>query len=225
MKKVLNVLSYCPLFAGIEKSEIKNILSQIQYQLRVFEKNEFIFKINQPSLHIGIIIKGSIEAQKYSTSGKVINILYKNKGEVFGGAAAFSSEIACLYNIVAKDTSEILLIHKQSLFEVFCQNSIIASNILNLCVNSILLLSKKVELLSYSSIRKKIAFSLLHHFNSCNNVIRLPYSKKAWADYLNVSRPSLCRELRILSNAGIININGKIIKIIVKQELTALLAN
>ena len=225
MNKIIDALCHCPLFAGKDKNEINNILSHTEYKISGFKKNEFIFRRDQPTIYIGIIIKGSIEVQKTLASGNVISVFHKNKGGVFGGAVAFLNKIyPC--DIYAKETSEILLLHKQSIYETLCKDAIIASNILGLCADSAFQFERKIELFSYSSIKKKIAFSLLYDMESYNNdVIHLPYSKKSWAEYLNVSRPSLCRELKNLSDDGIIDIKNKIITIMNKDKLESILTN
>ncbi|EPY2277123.1 helix-turn-helix domain-containing protein [Clostridium sporogenes] len=94
------------------------------------------------------------------------------------------------------------------------------NNFLQLIANKALFLNFKTELLSYSSIQQKICYSLLNEFDAKeNNIITLPFSKKTWAESLNVSRPSLYRELKSLENynllkcignnkIGIINANG-----------------
>jgi CRP-like cAMP-binding protein len=56
-----------------------------------------------------------------------------------------------------------------------------------------------------------------------DNVIHLPFSKKTWAEYLNVSRPSLYRELKKLDDDQAIEINKNNISILNKQKLENLL--
>lgn len=226
MNEYLDILCICPIFAGKEKNEIENILSLSKHKVCYFARNDFIFRADQPPDYIGIILNGSVEVQNNLISGKFINIFYKKQGEVFGGALVFSNNSTYQFDIIAKEPCNILLIHKQSLLDIFCKDSIIASNILSSFVNSVFMLNKKIELFSYSSIQEKIAYSLLHNMNSYkNNVIHLPYSKKAWAEHLNVSRSSLCRELKVLDDEGIINVNNKTISILNKAKLEFILSN
>lgn len=226
MDEVMEVLCCCPLFAGLKRPEIKEIMAQINYTLRYYKKNEYVFRADQPIVSIGIIIQGSIEMQKITSSGKAINVLSRNKGEVFGGAAIFSQKISPNVNILTTKSCKILFVHKQSVFDTLCKNNIIASNILGLSANSISRLNQRIELLSFSSIQNKIAFSLLFDLQSRNeDTIHLPFPKTSWAEYLNVSRPSLYRELKKLCTDGVIDINNKTIKIINREKLQSLLMN
>ena len=70
-------------------------------------------------------------------------------------------------------------------------------------------LEKMIELFSFYSIRDKIAFSLINDLSAREGVeIILPFTKTAWAEYLNVSRTSLSRELKSMELDGIIKVNG-----------------
>lgn len=223
MIQILDVLCHCPIFAGKKKPEIANILSQIEYEICHFDKNEFIFRMDQPSINIGIIIKGSIEVQKVFASGKVVSIVYRNKGSIFGGAVAFAKNSTYFCDVLAKEPSEVLLLQKQVVLDLLYKNNTF-DHLLDLAAANIVQLNRRIELLSYSSIKQKIAFFLLYDATSSDDdVICLPYSKKAWAEYLNVSRPSLCRELKNLSDKGMIVIKDKTIMLIHKEKLHSLL--
>lgn len=224
MNKYINVLSKCPLFKGKEKQAIIDILSRINYKINHYPKNDFIFRADQTPDYIGIVLKGSMEIQNNLESGKFFNVLYKKEGDTFGGGLVFSNTPIYKFNFIAKTGCDILLIYKQSIFEVLLLDRIIMKNILQLLAKSTLILNEKLELFSYSSIQKKIACSLLYNTKN-NNPINLLYSKKAWAEHLNVSRSSLCRELKKLSDAGIIEINNKKIKILKRDNLEAILDN
>ena len=226
MDKYMDVLCNCPLFKGKEKKEIKDSLSRTEHKVIHYQKNDFIFRADHTPAYLGIVLKGSIDVQNNLESGKYFNVFYKKKGEVFGGALVFSNIQNYKFNIIAKTHCDILLIAKQSFLEVLAKDQIIVANILNLLAKSVLMLNHKIELFSHSSIQKKIAYSLLYNiqFNP-HNTIHLPYSKKDWAEHLNVSRPSLLRELKKLVDAGIIAIDKKTIKVLQKDHLASILNN
>ncbi|GMQ58742.1 Crp/Fnr family transcriptional regulator [Vallitalea sediminicola] len=223
MKKYINILSSCPLFKGKDKNEIINILSLTKYKVTTYKKNDFIFRADETPNYIGIVLTGSIEVQNNLKSGKYFNVLYKNKGEVFGGALAFSDIPISKFDVIAKTKCDIMLVSRQSVLDILFKDSIIAYNIMNTFAKSVMKLNKKIELFSYSSIQQKIAYSLLCNLKPDDNIINLPYSKKAWAEHLNVSRSSLSRELKSLIDNGIIEINNKEIKVQKKDSLESIL--
>lgn len=225
MQKINKALYNSDLFLKKPLKEIEDILSSIQYHVKKYEQEELIFRMGQPTKYIGIILKGSIEIQKNLASGNIITIFEKNQGKLFGEGSVFSKSDTYPCNIFSKSKSTILFITKKNMLNLIFHDLTLLENFLRSISNRVLLLNLKTELLSYSSIQKKIAFSLLYLMDdySCNNVITLPYSKKKWAEYLNVSRTSLFRELKEICDQKIIYINNKTITISNKNTLENLL--
>lgn len=219
--ELLDILATCCLFSGKEKNDIHAFLKTTGYKIAHFRKNEFVFRMDQPTTYIGIILKGSVEVQKTFSSGKILNLIYKEKGTTIGEGAIFSDTLTYPCHVICTEKSDILLLPKHNLLDLLAKDPVLLTNFLNLISNKLIMLNKKIELLSYSSIQSKIIYSLLHCMTPYiqNNSIHLPHSKKRWAEYLNVSRPSLCRELKLLADAKVIQINNKTITILERKQL------
>ncbi|QUI22088.1 Crp/Fnr family transcriptional regulator [Vallitalea pronyensis] len=226
MKKYLQILQACPLFHNKDRQEITSIIEQSKHKICAYKKNEYICQCWQSFPYLGIVLEGSLEVHNNLESGKIVHVLYKNKGNVLGGAMVFSKDYDGQFDVIAKETCKLLLIEKKSVFNVLLKDSVIASNILDLFSREIINLNKKIVLFSYSLIREKIAYFLLQNIESnAASVIHLPYSKKALSEHLHVSRSTLSRELKKLSTQGILEINHKTIVILNKQKLEAILNN
>jgi CRP-like cAMP-binding protein len=223
MDDIIKALNKCAIFKGLDNAKIQELLSKTKYQVRQYNKNELIFREDQYSENIGIIIVGCIEIQKILASGNLICIFHNNQGDTFGGAVVFSSMTTYPCDVFSRCNSIILFFPKQSIFEM-CNENLIAKNLLNTFANKIIQYEKRLELFSYSSIQKKIAFFLLDELKTNNNnTINLSFTKKTWAEYLNVSRPSLCRELKKLCDNNLIKIKMNKISILNKAQLTNIL--
>jgi CRP-like cAMP-binding protein len=227
MKYLLKSLYTSALFKNINQSEIDHALSSVEYEVKHYEKGDLIFGIDHTTKYIGIILEGCIEVQKNLASGKTISILNKKKGDLFGEGSVFSKTSTYPCNIFSKTKTTIFLISKQNMLHMISSNPMVLNNFLSSFADRVLLLNLKTELLSYSSIQQKIAFSLLYLMEEYtqDNVITLPYSKKAWAEHLNVSRPSLFRELKVLCNQKTIHMENLTITILKKDALVNLLNN
>ena len=225
MQKKFKTLYNSDLFKNKTLKEIEDILPSIQYNVKKYEQGELIFRIGQSTKYIGIILKGCIEIQKNLASGNIITIFEKNEGKLFGEGSVFSKLNTYPCNIFSKSKSTILFISKKDMLDLISRDPILLENLLRSISNRVLLLNLKTELLSYSSIQKKIAFSLLYLMDdySCNDKITLPYSKKKWSEYLNVSRTSLFRELKEVCEKKIIHIDSKTITILNRDSLENLL--
>ena len=77
------------------------------------------------------------------------------------------------------------------------------------------MLQQRLELLSYGGIAQKAAFWLLTQARRTGaRTVRIPGSVTKWARLMNVSRPSLHRELAKLEAAGIISYAPPVIGIL-----------
>ncbi len=215
LSTIIDVLYECPIFENLDKKTIKGILQQTDCCIKNYKKNEIICITSSPSYNIGIVITGCIEVQKNLSSGNIICIDQKKRGQPFGGAVIFSDKLVYTYDLFSKTKSEILFINRESIQTFMSKNSIIAINLLNTLSKHMMYYEKKIEMLAYSSIKKKIAFYLLYDADyKQKSVITLPFSKKTWSEYLNVSRPSLYRELNELRTNQILDFHKNKITIL-----------
>lgn len=223
MDDLVVALSRCSMFKGLNRIEIGLVLSRVRYQIREYGKNELICREDQLSENVGVIVFGCVEVQKVLASGNLICIFHKNVGDLFGGAVAFSTESIYPCDVFSRADSKIIFFPKQSVFEM-CQEALIAENLLNAFANRIIYYEKRLELFSCSSIKVKIARFLLDEAKTSNeSVVHLRFTKKTWSEYLNVSRPSLCRELKKLCDDNIIKMDKDSIFVLDNKALVGLL--
>ncbi len=79
-------------------------------------------------------------------------------------------------------------------------------------------LNQKLNILSSNTLRQKISKLLLRNSSKDGNVI-LKMNREELADFLNVARPSLSRELMKMQEDGLIKIDKNKIKIIDFNEM------
>nr|WP_092074461.1 Crp/Fnr family transcriptional regulator [Dendrosporobacter quercicolus]NSL49661.1 Crp/Fnr family transcriptional regulator [Dendrosporobacter quercicolus DSM 1736]SDM96255.1 cAMP-binding domain of CRP or a regulatory subunit of cAMP-dependent protein kinases [Dendrosporobacter quercicolus] len=225
MADVPDIIAHCPLFKNYSNLQIREFLAGTGYSISRYKKNQLIFRMDQQITHVGIILTGSVEVQKIFQSGRLINLIYKEKGEIIAEGTVFSSMPTYPCQVSARETTDILLLPRQCMLRVLGRNPSLLTNLLQLMSDKLVMLNTKIELLSYCSIQSKIAFSLLYCIKAhpAAQVIELPYSKKTWAEHLNVPRPSLCRELKNLCRSDIIRINKRTITIVNRDHLERML--
>src|SRR5699024_8461017 len=99
-------------------------------------------------------------------------------------------------------------------------------NFMTILSDRILMLNSKIKILSYETIRKKIANFLLDEYKKQNNnFLEFSYGRKKMAEVLNVPRPSLSRELAKMRDEGIIDFDKNVIKIVDIKLLKRCLIN
>jgi CRP-like cAMP-binding protein len=212
MMKLINLpqqLANCNLFQGKSHPEIEQLLKGIIYRIAVFQKNEVILSPNQPADTMGIILSGTADVQKVFPSGKLVLVARKTACDMFAEPSIFSRAPHYPNQISASKPCRVMLIHKNELLKLFRMDQTIMLNFLKSVSDSMLVLKYKIGILSLNSIQAKIAAYLYHEYNQKTVQIILPFSKKAWAEYLNVSRTSLARELKKMADAQLLTVDRK----------------
>ena len=83
---------------------------------------------------------------------------------------------------------------------------------------------QRLEMMSYSGIAQKAAFWLLMQTRRTGNPkVRIPESISKWAMQMNVSRPSLHRELTRLAAEGLIRYEAPVIELLDETRLMKVL--
>jgi CRP-like cAMP-binding protein len=224
MPNLEKVLKNCQLFKGFEDDEISNILSYIGYREASYEKNQVIALEGDVVCRIGIIIEGSIEAQKTYPSGHTVTIARMKIGDIFGEAIIFSSTNKYPATIISTDHSRILFLSVTDVMKLCSSNMAFLNNFMGLLSNKILMLNEKLKALSYQTLREKIASYLIDEYNKLGSpMIELPLSRKEMAEHFGTTRPSLSRELANMKRDGLIDYYRDTVKITDMDGLEAVL--
>ncbi|MCR5220301.1 MAG: Crp/Fnr family transcriptional regulator [bacterium] len=209
------VLEKSPLFSGVPADELKEFLDSTPHHMKRYEKGETVFRLMGPALHVGIILEGHVEAQKMFPNGNQVNMSIFGPGDMIGTAAAFSKCQKYPCALVALETAEVMLFGKDDLLRLMQKDMRILEHFTLGIATATYTLQQRLELFSYSGIAQKAAFWLLMQARQTGKYeVRIPGSVSKWAMLLNVSRPSLHRELRRLEEDGIISCIAPVITIL-----------
>ena len=84
-----------------------------------------------------------------------------------------------------------------------------------------MILNYKLDILTLKGMREKLASYLLKaSLESGSGTFQIPLNRTELADFLNVSRTSMCRELTRMKDEGLIDLYGRSFKIMNKEGLT-----
>ncbi|MBS2211340.1 Crp/Fnr family transcriptional regulator [Carboxylicivirga mesophila] len=215
----MELLTKCPLFKGIDYEVISQLLNQIPYQVKKYEKDHMIAQSGEECRSLMIVLKGSVKGEMIDYSGKAIKIEDIEPPRPLAIAFLFGANNTCPVNIVANQSVEILHIPKKSVVSMMQLNSTVLNNFMNIISSKTQFLSDKIRFLSFQTIRGKIAHYLLQLAGPVDGEIILSKSQEELANMFGVTRPSLGRALRELHNEGIIEAKGKSIKIANREAL------
>lgn len=225
MKNLISDLKKSVLFKNKSNDELENLITSINYKVMNLDKNKTIFDVFSSTNYIGLVLYGELTIEKILPCGKLVVLFNKSCGEIFGEVAVFSKAEEYPCRVVTKTKCRIILFDNKNFFKLLTTDNDILYNFLYLVSNKAFYLNSKIESLSLTSIKQKVAYSLINDFNisNKNTIIKLPFSKKVWANNLNISRASLYREIDSLCDRLIIEIiDSDIIKVLDINKLNSI---
>ena len=219
-----SILEKSTLFQGVEANVLRGYLEETPHHIQCYDKEETIFHLMDPALRIGIILEGRVEAQKSFPNGSQVNVSIRIPGEIIGPAAVFSKSQRYPCDIVALEPATLMMLRKEDLLSLMQKDVKILQNFTTEIASATYMLQQRLELLSYSGIAQKAAFWLLMQVRQTGKTaVQIPDSMSRWAMIMNVSRPSLHREMKKLEE-GIIRYEGKNIYVLDPDGLQAVLS-
>ncbi|MCR4671766.1 MAG: Crp/Fnr family transcriptional regulator [Lachnospiraceae bacterium] len=220
-----SVLEKSALFSGVPAAELRAALEEVPRHIQCYDKGETIFHLMEEAARIGIILEGKVEAQKSFPNGSQVNVSVRGPGELIGPAAVFSRNHKYPCDLVAITPVTLMIFRKEALLGLMQQNVRILENLTADIATATYMLQQRLELLSYSGISQKAAFWLLMQARQTGKQsIMIPGSVSKWAMVMNVSRPSLHRELKKMETAGILRYAPPAIEILDMDSLTQVLS-
>lgn len=173
------------------------------------KRDEILFYEGDICHEIGIINKGVISISSFSYQGIEMNYNTLLVGQIFGNNLLFSSEPYFKGNVIAKTSSEVILISKENLLKIFASNEEFLKEYLKIQSDFVKNLNNKIKILSFNHARDRF----LYYLSSHNNTIKIR-SISSLADELNLSREVTSRLISSLKNEGIISRNANIITLL-----------
>lgn len=210
MKEYLDVISKSVLFSGVEPDKLQDMLKCLSPIFRKYRRNDLITIAGEPFTGIGILLKGEASVSKETPSGNRMVIHMIKPGDMFGEMIAFSDHSAWPATVQAVGEAAAIFIPREKIIgecQRLCSwHRLIIRNMLRLVSNRALMLNKKLEYLTIKSIRGKLCALLLDQYQKeGRTTFTLSMNRSQMADFLNVSRPSMSRELSRMKEEGLID--------------------
>ncbi|PXV69095.1 CRP-like cAMP-binding protein [Dysgonomonas alginatilytica] len=221
---VFEKMTLSPIFIGLTADDIKALLTDINYDIQSFEKGEILAMQDEPCNRLIILIDGYVKAEMADASAKVVKVEDIYAPNPLAVLFLFGKNNRFPVQVTAKEKVSALVIPKTSVLKMLQQNEQVLLNFLNISAMYASMLSKKLHLMSFRTIRQKLAMYFLDLTKPDKTEAELDRTQLALSEYFGVSRPSLARELANMQEDGLIEINKKHIKILNKNKLVQLVS-
>lgn len=208
--ELIEVLAQTELFAGIAPHDIEALLMCLDIRQLEYEKGETVLWEGDIINDIGIVLCGHGRSVKNDVTGKSVIVTCLEKGSFIGVLLAASKERKSPVSVEALDYLCVLFISFASIVKrcgkICPRHDRLIFNILDGIAEKALVLHDRNDCLIKPTVRKKILAYLTKAAKEYNSqTFSIPLDRKSMAEYLNVERSALSRELSQMRTDGIID--------------------
>lgn len=220
----LSILLKSSLFRNISQEELTLLLPCLRTTLKTYDADELILTQGDTVQYIYILLDGMVEISKENLAGHKNIVSLLSPSHLFGEGVVCTKERISPIVATALTPVTLLLIPYERIIGGCEHNCAFHHSLIH---NMMLLLGEKnyqlnikMDLLLLKGMRQKLAtYLLLEARQNQNTAFTLHLNRNQLADYLNVSRTSMCRELGRMQDEGIIDYYQNSFKILDKKRL------
>lgn len=226
-QKWVTILTNNPLFQAIETGELQEMLQCLKPKIGEFDKNEYISMVGDDFEGIGIMLSGSAVVIKENAAGNRVIMAVLDPGDMFGEMVAFADHNQWPASVYTQEPCTVTFLPPDKIIgncEQACSmHKQLIVNLLKIISDKALTLNRKVEYLSIKSMRGKIStFLLEQHRRTGKTTFVMPLNRNEMADFLNVSRPSMSREMGRMKDERMIDFHRASVRILDMEALKGL---
>ncbi len=196
------------LFKGMS-DEFKNTLfEQLDYFITPLKKGEVVIKQDTPCQHLHILLEGNLEVNIIDVSGSDVKVENIVAPRSFAMPHLFSGNDIFPATFTTVEDSLLFRATKDSAFKLISSNPELLKNFLRARGNCNACTIGRLRILSYKTIRSRFVYYLMNR-KQTDNLSLLEHNQTQLAEYLNVSRPALAKEIKEMCNEGLIQLKEK----------------
>ena len=204
-------MSKSPIFKGMSDQSISNALDALNATEKSYRKSAVIMRAGSATDRMGIVIEGSVTIESNDIWGNRTILSHVDEGQFFAETYALLEKETMLVDVVANENCRILFLKVGSLDQLTSLNKPWANtlivNLLSISARKNLHLSGR----SFHTSPKTIRGRVMSYLNTVSlqkgsKEFDIPFDRQQLADYLNLERTALSKELGKMQNDGIINV-------------------
>ena len=203
MEKIIS-----PLLHGISDKEWQEMQTVHCMRQTSYMKNAIIFHSGTVVSEIGIVISGNVHIESNDFQGSRSILSNVSVGQIFAETYALCRE-PMMVDVTAADNCEILFLNLNILtsdrYSKCSWQKKFMRNILHASVQKNLVLSNRIFCTTPKSARARIMTYLSHQsVREGSTTFQSPFNRQQMADYLNLDRSALSKELGRMRDEGIL---------------------
>jgi CRP-like cAMP-binding protein len=207
-----------PLFEGLPPGQIEDLAMIVTDQ--VFRRGETVFSEGEDGNGFYVVITGRVKIFKLSPEGKEQILHFFGPGEPFGEVPVFAGQHFPA-NAEALEESRIFFFSRKSFVDLVKRNPSLALNMLAVLSKRLRRFAALIDDLSLKEVPGRLAAYLLYLSDQYKGSkdLELPITKTQLASLLGTIPETLSRILGKLSSQGLIETDGRRVRILEKEAL------
>ncbi len=214
----LDVLTHTPLFNGLSLEALDAVITCLRPKVTTYSKNSYVTVEGESFTGLGILLDGKATVIKENAAGSRIVMTMMATGDMFGEMIVFSTSTVWPVSVIAQTECQVMFLPSVKIMgtcsNICASHKQLITNMLTIISERAIMLNRKVEYLAIKGMREKICTYLLEqHRLTERNTFTMTLNRNDLADFLNVSRTALSREMGRMRDEGMIDFYRSSLKI------------
>ena len=196
------------LFRGMDDVEISDCLQALSGRTRRYGKDAVILRAGEAAERMGIVLRGSVTVESNDIWGNCTILSHVGAGGFFAETYAYLPDAVMLVDVVANADCEVLFLRIGAMQNAPADSgwrAKLIENLLSVSMHKNLTLAGRSFHTAPKSIRGKVlAYLNTVSIQTHSTEFDIPFDRQQLADYLNVERTALSKELGKMSADGLI---------------------
>ncbi|MBR0163989.1 MAG: Crp/Fnr family transcriptional regulator [Lachnospiraceae bacterium] len=197
------------IFSGMSDKEVETALRHLSSHEKKLRKGSIVLHAGSVTDNMGLVLEGSVTIENNDLWGNRTILSRVEQGEFFAETYGFLGTQPLLVDVVANESSRILFLRIGALRSHLTRNEAwvtkLALNLLKISMQKNLMLSGR----SFQTSQKTIRGRVMAYLDSLSTAtgkqeFDIPFDRQQMADYLNVERTALSKELGKMKQEGLI---------------------
>ena len=211
-----------PLFKGLRPQDLAQMEHCRCLRQKCFARRETIFRAGETVHEIGMVLSGSVHIESVDLWGNKSILSQAGPGQAFAETYAFCAE-PLMVDAVAAEDCEVLFLDVSALScphaEHHWQEQLLR-NLLQVSMHKNLTLSRRIFCTTPKTVRGRLLTYLSGQaMRSGNTTFTVPFNRQQLADYLNLDRSALSKEMGRMREEGLIDFEKNRFTLLQPQEL------
>lgn len=203
-------------------NQLKNFFCD-EGEVSTYKKGETIYRTGDHSNSLFLILKGVVKTHTMDANAKeLITGLYK--ADDFLGFTSFDDNIPYNESATTVEETEVVGISKKYVKDILKKSQDVSLELMNMLTDNLSEIKQQLVRMAYSSVRKKTANTILQFVDIMNKKPEAPLriSRNDLATTAGIATESLIRTLSDFKKDGLIEIEGRDIRIVDLESLRAI---